>query len=1108
MSGYAGRRKSAVGKLPPLDDAATAAETAQRAAGKMGQGGLGGSVGAVRPLDRGRRGSIVKPGAFFAEARNTRRHSCGMGIGMGMGTGAASLDPAAAASAAYLESCAQMQVLPEPILAKLTMATTARGDDAIDIDVHDYGIGNKVALALAAGIVSVELPVTSLNLRANRLSEQGVAAVLGSVDPRALTALNLAQNTIGRVGVRVLCELLRGDAHAGGGGGGGGGGGSGGGAGARAVTLPARMAGLPAPRQMLAKGALTIASLDLESCKLGDAGACQLCEALAADGVRVTLLNLGQNGIGARGAKALAAYISAETCALVTLQLSWNKLAASGGGDGVQALAAGVAVSPKLQTLDLSWNSVGKGSTSALAAMLETTTGLTHLDLSHNLISAEECTELAAALAQNHTLLGLHMTGNKTAVTSRGHLLPDAVSYNDGGESHVFTRILPGAGKKASVVDGGEKWSERGCCWICEDWRAHKFVWTPGESDRASLEAAFRVVDVDHSGAVDGRELPTLLKYLKVPASQAARLLEEADADGSGELELEEFVALMARLRAPRAVLLRTNFDNWEEEPMCLCEDGSFELVRMAPPGAVQYLFVVDGVQHASSAAHERAEPLNRRRRLPAVGLPTITLKAVNAVALDPRAADDDEIPLKPRVKRALAAEVAAHDAWTFPISIFFPYRQDTEQLVGDAFEADWAMMAAPKGVKSDVDAAACKALFRSHYTLIKALFKQYASLSSSLDVFSMGWNCFTDFTNNADIPDASVNRAALDMTFIGCNVGGPVDAKRNPKKLLCRFQFMDAIFKLATAKFKSQGGAPKVPPEQCRLMLEGHVAPLAIREELDQVEPWRARRLYNEECDELLKSHLPQLTKIFARFSGQENVPGEASTMCVSEYISLIENAQLVTSEFTGREAKLAYCRAMETEADELKTDEHRRMGFLEFLECIARVADTMDLAWLWQAEHGGDGGGGGGGGGAAAAAGAADGGGADADVAAAGLAPIDEDEDVAAANEGGEGEGEGEGGGEEAMGGEGGGGAAAAEALPAGEAEAALADSMDIALALGDVDADDVELQQGSTAPGQGALHARIRLMLTKVLKLAHPKFSKDAYKQNTARRLSRAS
>ena len=126
MSGYAGRRKSAVGKLPPLDDAATAAETAQRAAGKMGQGGLGGSVGAVRPLDRGRRGSIVKPGAFFAEARNTRRHSCGMGKGMGMGIGAASLDPAASASAAYLESCAQMQVLPEPILAKLTMATTAR----------------------------------------------------------------------------------------------------------------------------------------------------------------------------------------------------------------------------------------------------------------------------------------------------------------------------------------------------------------------------------------------------------------------------------------------------------------------------------------------------------------------------------------------------------------------------------------------------------------------------------------------------------------------------------------------------------------------------------------------------------------------------------------------------------------------------------------------------------------------------------------------------------------------------------------------------------------------------------------------------------------------
>jgi hypothetical protein len=47
----------------------------------------------------------------------------------------------------------------------------------------------------------------------------------------------------------------------------------------------------------------------------------------------------------------------------------------------------------------------------------------------------------------------------------------------------------------------------------------------------------------------------------------------------------------------PKQVWLRPNFDQWEEEPMDKCTDGSFEIVRMAPPGQVMFCFVIDGKQ-------------------------------------------------------------------------------------------------------------------------------------------------------------------------------------------------------------------------------------------------------------------------------------------------------------------------------------------------------------------------------------------------------------------------------------------------------------------------------------------------------------------------------
>lgn len=51
---------------------------------------------------------------------------------------------------------------------------------------------------------------------------------------------------------------------------------------------------------------------------------------------------------------------------------------------------------------------------------MQTNSTLIHLDLSHNNISSKELTELSNNIKDNHTLVGLHLTGNEAKVDGAG----------------------------------------------------------------------------------------------------------------------------------------------------------------------------------------------------------------------------------------------------------------------------------------------------------------------------------------------------------------------------------------------------------------------------------------------------------------------------------------------------------------------------------------------------------------------------------------------------------------------------------------------------------------------------------------------------------------
>jgi hypothetical protein len=284
--------------------------------------------------------------------------------------------------------------------------------------------------------------------------------------------------------------------------------------------------------------------------------------------------------------------------------------------------------------------------------------------------------------------------------------------------------------------------------------------------------------------------------------AEVEEIVRAADLDGSGEIDFSEFVAMWQRRYddmyskalessgVPESVYLTAAFDNWvsfEMERVPLKEfdcNGShceinqdsvlFACSRMAPPGEVQYAFVVDEYPvHAidqgigqyrtmgkGSAANGKAD------------LPPI----VNILTVSPRK-DGETITLSPRaekaviLKKAEQPKIIKRPPWNIQKSIFKNIKIDTEDVLDSAFSQDWqyskiARMVNLPGksedlVKQELDSV--KNLIRKWYPKIKAVFKDYCVQSS--EVYNMGMNalfdllditggccCFVDFLQNLQL--------------------------------------------------------------------------------------------------------------------------------------------------------------------------------------------------------------------------------------------------------------------------------------------------------------------------------------------------------------------
>lgn len=64
---------------------------------------------------------------------------------------------------------------------------------------------------------------------------------------------------------------------------------------------------------------------------------------------------------------------------------------------------------------------------------------------------------------------------------------------------------------------------------------------------------------------------------------------------------------------------------------------------------------------------------------------------------------------------------------------------------------------------------------------------------------------------------------------------------------------------------------------------------------------------------------------------------------MCLQEFIDLVTSTQVIDDNFGVREINTIFRVSISTQVDEIRSERHTRMMFLEFVEAVARVADRV---------------------------------------------------------------------------------------------------------------------------------------------------------------------
>ncbi|CAD8208269.1 unnamed protein product [Paramecium pentaurelia] len=673
-----------------------------------------------------------------------------------------------------------------------------------------------------------------------------------------------------------------------------------------------------------------VKKLSLENNKIGDQGANYLFQAFQENDY-LTLLNLSRNNLTEGCSIELSNYLKKSNM-IFELYLHFNTINSKGGLNIWKSLYKNSSV----KVFDISYNRTGSFECAQQMAKViaKPYPELMHIDVSHNGFDEPSANEIMKALNINQNIYGFHFEGNcpKFLVDATGHLrnqeveeqirqkkieqcrknpqtslrlLDDDVKQQPKvvqdkkqekiQQVHRFRRIW---GMKP-VKQNQQYEKNRDSCWICEGWEEVKFTWSPGKSGGMNNDPIF----------------------------------------------------------------LHVNFDGYRPVLMSP-HQGEYHLYRMCPPNQkILYFFSnpILGIQTTAKNQMIMPTPINDPI---AEGTQEFLyngdiliegnkMSFVNEVFTEGKHTVVDKYV--PKIFSKPREEERTYDLtqymnkkqtfWSYEISIFKNYQPDNEELIDECFEYDFQSSKINRIVRDPNELMEIKELLREYYPHIFASYKFYASTLIGSSIPCISSNAFFDFIGQTTIMTDKFRPGDIDLNFISTSNVKDILYPNVYEKALIRYQFMEVLVRIALDKYTRTGICKSMKLSVLKLFEDDLVR---IRlQEIDRAQDWRDLRLWNEQCDLLIKDRLPMLKLLF-KFTSKLNSKlkfYKQTWVQFKDFRDLLLKCDLYCDTFVERDAYIAYLLSMQTQIDELYSLRHFQMEFYEFIEALCRCAEKLSL-------------------------------------------------------------------------------------------------------------------------------------------------------------------
>eukprot|EP00753_Platysulcus_tardus_P010744 PLAT3014.1.p1 GENE.PLAT3014.1~~PLAT3014.1.p1 ORF type:complete len:474 (+),score=260.16 PLAT3014.1:39-1460(+) len=283
--------------------------------------------------------------------------------------------------------------------------------------------------------------------------------------------------------------------------------------------------------------------------------------------------------------------------------------------------------------------------------------------------------------------------------------------------------------------------------------------------------------------------------------------------------------------------------------------------------------------------------------------------------------------------------------------SVFDDFHSETAEQLAEAIESDWRRLKLT-GIVPDADEKSrVKSVLVTHFVTLRDAFKFYAGLGGSGNPFTVSLNEFTQFTSKCGIMDwERINPASISGVFIATNVERNADGSlakddSNPDRELVRFEFIEALLRLAMKKF--EGSFADQPSAQLRHLLDAHVVPHVTRLLGNRVR----EQLRAEAVQAVYRDNLDSLRAVFRHYVLPASRVRPRDYLTLTDYVRLVDDAAISADKLSKRDVKLSFIDSQmdaigdDDEAAEDKEDSKddihmSQMVFVEFLEGLGRLA------------------------------------------------------------------------------------------------------------------------------------------------------------------------